>query len=155
MHLWGRDGRCGWLQLHGTRTSVLAELIDVWPTMAEAVGVPLEGADAARVDGVSLLPALRRAASAAINVSTAGSRLKMFALSQYVRCPQDPAVPWKANACLFVDRSQLPVMGYTIRTAEWALHGVGRLERVVPAARLGAQFRKRAVHARWGRRAGL
>eukprot|EP01063_Lacrimia_lanifica_P033873 TRINITY_DN614_c1_g1_i1.p1 TRINITY_DN614_c1_g1~~TRINITY_DN614_c1_g1_i1.p1 ORF type:complete len:730 (+),score=182.08 TRINITY_DN614_c1_g1_i1:64-2253(+) len=92
----------------GARTSVLAELIDVFPTVADAVGIP---ADTLDLDGVSLLPALASPANA--------SGLKPYAVSQYPRCPVDPAVPWRQNQCTFIDRSQFEVMGYTIRSAEW------------------------------------
>ena len=36
-----------------------------------------------------------------------------------MRCPADASKPWKQNGCLFVDRSQIPYFGYTIRTKDW------------------------------------
>jgi len=105
--------RCPWLpQSHGKRTSVLAELIDVFPTMAELLGVPLPAGE--HLDGKSLAPVLEDPANSAL-----ADTLKPFAMSQYMRCPQNASTPWKDNACLFTDRVLLPYMGYTIRTREY------------------------------------
>jgi iduronate 2-sulfatase len=104
----------------GTRSSVLAELIDIFPTMAELAGAPLDPQTAASLDGTSLAPVLRAPADAAL-----ARALKHRALSQYMRCPRDAAQPQKANDCLFTDRSQIAFMGYTVRThthrfTQWA-----------------------------------
>ena len=97
--------RAPWLpQSAGTRTPVLAELIDVFPTMAELAHAPLDLKTAASLDGTSLAPVLRSP-----NDVTAAEALKPYALSQYMRCPHDSATPQKANACLMVDRSQVTV----------------------------------------------
>jgi iduronate 2-sulfatase len=110
--------RAPWLpHSAGARTGVLAELIDVWPTMADVLGVPLaEGL----ADGVSLLPVLEAAPAQRPAVAAA---TKQYALSQYMRCPAragtDPALFSEKNACLFQDRSQTRFMGYSLRTAAW------------------------------------
>eukprot|EP00039_Didymoeca_costata_P032510 m.38126 g.38126 ORF g.38126 m.38126 type:complete len:742 (-) comp9393_c0_seq1:117-2342(-) len=101
------------------RSSVLAELIDVFPTMADVVGIPLPPNEV--LDGKSLLPILKDVS----NMNLA-KNLKPYALSQYMRCPVNISVPWKNNHCLFDDRVLLKYMGYTIRTptyrfTEWTL----------------------------------
>lgn len=110
--------RVPWLpQSQGTRTDVLAELVDVFPTMMEAIGIPMLGPEAASLDGTSLLPVLRSPSDPGI-----AARTKPYALSQYMRCPKDtsnPGMYWKQNNCLFTDRTQIPFFGYTLRTRNW------------------------------------
>eukprot|EP00931_Biecheleriopsis_adriatica_P004102 TRINITY_DN10581_c0_g1_i2.p1 TRINITY_DN10581_c0_g1~~TRINITY_DN10581_c0_g1_i2.p1 ORF type:complete len:751 (+),score=121.10 TRINITY_DN10581_c0_g1_i2:151-2253(+) len=110
--------RVPWLpQSQGKRTSVLAELIDIFPTMAAAMGIPMDEPEAVSLDGKSLLPVLQSPDDAAV-----ASETKQFALSQYMRCPLDkldPAQFWKANDCTFVDRTQMAFFGYTLRTQKW------------------------------------
>mmetsp|Transcript_54098 Transcript_54098/g.168915 ORF Transcript_54098/g.168915 Transcript_54098/m.168915 type:complete len:199 (-) Transcript_54098:72-668(-) len=110
--------RVPWLpQSRGRRTSVLAELVDVFPTVMEALDAPMLGPEAATLDGTSLLPVLRFPDDPVV-----AARTKAFALSQYMRCPrntEDPAVFWRANDCLMTDRTEIPFFGYTLRTREW------------------------------------
>lgn len=87
---------------------MLAELIDVLPTMAGLMGVPLPGAEA--FDGKSLAPVLADPDNTGL-----ADALKPYAMSQYMRCPQNDSAVWKANACLFDDRVTLEYMGYTLR----------------------------------------
>jgi len=102
--------RAPWLaQSAGTRSRALAELIDVLPTMAGLIGVPLPAGEV--FDGKSLAPLLSNPTSVALADS-----IKPFAMSQYMRCPRNASVLWKNNYCLFTDRVNLPYMGYTIRT---------------------------------------
>jgi arylsulfatase A-like enzyme len=99
----------------GARTKVLAELVDIFPTMTDALDVPMKGPE--KLDGTSLLPVLKQLGSDSIARAT-----KPYALSQYHRCPPnvvDPSQFWKKNDCDMVDRSQFPFVGYTIRTHDW------------------------------------
>jgi len=113
--------RAPWIsQTIGKRTAVLAELVDVYPTMAELAGALLDQATARSLDGTSLAPVLHDPDDVALAVA-----LKPYALSQYMRCPIDPAVPQHSNKCTFVDRTAIGYMGYTIRTqthrfTQWA-----------------------------------
>jgi len=113
--------RAPWLvKSAGARTSVLAELVDIFPTLAELANAPLTRRTTQSIDGTSLVPVLREPGDKVL-----ADALKPYALSQYMRCPRDPAVPQKANDCLMTDRSQIAVMGYTIRTkthryTQWA-----------------------------------
>eukprot|EP01051_Picozoa_sp_SAG22_P002379 SAG22_NODE_104_length_20159_cov_5.877517_18_plen_262_part_00 len=69
------------------------------------------------LDGKSLAPVLH-----APNDPKVADALKPFALSQYMRCPQDTANAsnfWKDNNCLMTDRTLMPFMGYSLRTKEW------------------------------------
>ena len=104
--------RAPWIQeSKGAKSSALAELVDVFPTIAEAAGVP---ATSQQLDGVSLVPILEQPQNESL-----AKHLKPRAISQYMRCPTDMSVPWQNNNCLFTDRSQIPVMGYTLRTSDW------------------------------------
>eukprot|EP00927_Polykrikos_kofoidii_P070038 TRINITY_DN6587_c0_g1_i1.p1 TRINITY_DN6587_c0_g1~~TRINITY_DN6587_c0_g1_i1.p1 ORF type:complete len:740 (-),score=57.78 TRINITY_DN6587_c0_g1_i1:99-2318(-) len=99
----------------GVRTKVLAELIDIFPTMADALDLPLDSTE--ELDGTSLLAVLKRPKSASIAAAT-----KSYALSQYPRCPKDSENPmehFKVNDCNMIDRSQIDFVGYSIRTAKW------------------------------------
>jgi len=101
----------------GARSSTLAELVDVFPTMCDLAGVGMP-VGSNQLDGTSLGWVLE------------GSRGqgKAAVLTQYPRCPlnattgtwiTDPAQMWQNNWCEFVDRSEIPWMGYSLRTAEY------------------------------------
>lgn len=97
-------------QSHGARTAALVELVDVYPTLCELAGVPLPAGET--VDGRSIAPLLRDPRT---------PQTKGYALSMYPRCPKstDPAQFYKDNKCEFVERSQIPYMGLSLRTPEW------------------------------------
>ena len=110
--------RAPWLTRSvGQRSTVLAELIDIYPTVLDIIGIdPPKGES---LDGTSLAPIF-----AAPGDAPAAVALKPFALSQYMRCPVDANATnassfWRANNCLFTDRVLFPFMGYTLRTPEW------------------------------------
>lgn len=108
--------RAPWLPSSvGKRTSVLAELIDVGPTMWGLMGLKPPANEA--IDGKDLSPVVAAPGDAALAAST-----KPYAMSQYFRCPEDTKNAsnfWKHNSCLFVDRVLASFFGYTIRTPEW------------------------------------
>jgi hypothetical protein len=50
--------------------------------------------------------------------------IRPWALSQYPRCPAPGTKPedyYKSNKCEFVERSKIPVMGYSLRTDQWRM----------------------------------
>ena len=110
--------RVPWLpQSAGTRSRVLAELIDVLPTMADLAGLTLPSDEV--FDGKSLSSVIETP-----NDNGIADALKPYAISQYMRCPKnvsnnDPAMYWKDNDCLFTDRVLIEFFGYSIRTAHW------------------------------------
>ena len=112
--------RAPWLpQSAGTRSRALAELIDVLPTMAGLIGIPLPAGEV--FDGKSLAPLLADPTYVVL-----ADAIKPFAMSQYMRCPPNSKALWKDNGCLFTDRVNLEYMGYTIRTrthrfTEWTM----------------------------------
>ena len=94
---------------------MLAELIDVLPTMADLAGLVLPADEV--FDGKSLVPVIEQPTDTGV-----ADGLKPYAISQYMRCPSnssDPAMYWKQNDCLFTDRVLIPFFGYSIRTAAW------------------------------------
>ena len=96
----------------GLRLDTPVELVDVLPTLAELTGLLVPPGE--RWDGQSLAPALRAAAAGG-----AAPPLRGYALSVYPRCPANTvnaSQMWRANDCLFVERSQFFAMGVTLRT---------------------------------------
>ena len=69
---------------------------------------------------MSLAPLLREAS----NFENATMDARPWALSQYPRCPPagaDPKDYYKNNKCEFVERSTIPIMGYSLRVDAWRL----------------------------------
>ena len=84
-----------WLaQSHGRRTGAPTELIDVFPSLCDLVGIPQPTNDAYPLEGVSIKPVLR-------NTSLATLPGRDFALSTYPRCPRLDGPVWD-DACIHV-----------------------------------------------------
>jgi len=95
-----------WLpQTHGKRTMAFAELVDIMPTVAELLDVPLMKNET--IDGISLVPIFN------------GTAVKNQSYSQYPRCCTDPKRLWYKNDCDQQNRTNFTHMGYSIRTAAW------------------------------------
>jgi len=95
----------------GKRSTEPVELVDVFPTSVDLLELKMPPGES--FDGQSLAPILSEEEDA---------DFRGFALSQYMRCPQqlqNASLFWKDNACLFTDRTQIPFMGYTLRTPQW------------------------------------
>ena len=102
----------------GKRTAVLAELVDIFPTVSDLSGLPLPAGE--KLDGKSLKPVLMKPSTDPTDPVAEG--LKPWALSQYMRCPADrsnASMFWKSNKCLMTDRTMFPFMGYSLRTPQW------------------------------------
>ena len=91
---------------HGKRTSQMAELVDVYPTVAELAGLP----SPLDVDGASLMQAFLD--------PTAPAGAKDYAFSEYPQCPNDPEVNlWHTGGgCQGVPREQIQFFGFSIRS---------------------------------------
>jgi len=114
--------RAPWLpQSAGKRSDTLAELVDMYRTMSDLAGIPLPANEA--IDGNSLGDVVRKGGDASV---------RDVALSVFARCPKiggnnkdfgpfstNASEFWQNNYCELVDRSQIPWMGYSIRTADW------------------------------------
>ena len=124
--------RAPWLPASAGRvTHTLAELVDVYPTAVDLAGADGPPAGETPLDGVSLGWVLRApSAEAEAALESGGGAGKAAVLSQFGRCPlaADKAHPawitntsemWMNNWCEFVDRSEIPWMGFSMRTAEW------------------------------------
>tara|TARA_B110000977_G_C10810533_1_gene390089 strand:- start:120 stop:530 length:411 start_codon:yes stop_codon:yes gene_type:complete len=86
----------------GKRTSVLAELIDVFPTVIDLMDVETPSGET--LDGTSLASIFEDPSD-----RVKAKALKPYAMSQYMRCPKgknllNASLFWKANDCLFTDR---------------------------------------------------
>eukprot|EP00656_Telonema_subtile_P001035 TRINITY_DN10496_c0_g1_i1.p1 TRINITY_DN10496_c0_g1~~TRINITY_DN10496_c0_g1_i1.p1 ORF type:complete len:530 (+),score=91.34 TRINITY_DN10496_c0_g1_i1:188-1777(+) len=99
--------RAPWLKEAPSRSSALAELVDLAPTLAELAGVPLPEHE--HFDGVSLVPVLQGAVP----------KVKEAAFTQYPRRVNDPSKAWSGNAIIHRDRTDFTHMGYSIRTSDW------------------------------------
>eukprot|EP00056_Hartaetosiga_gracilis_P020655 m.20779 g.20779 ORF g.20779 m.20779 type:complete len:732 (-) comp8620_c0_seq2:146-2341(-) len=104
--------RVPWMdETKGKHTFSFAELVDVYPTLVELAGL-LPPPDHAPLSGISLVPVLKNSSRT----------LKNYTLSQYPRCPQDmnnSSLYYESNDCEFVDRTEFPFMGYSLRVDGW------------------------------------
>jgi len=96
----------------GQRTSALVELVDLYPTLAEVAGVPVDLSKES-VDGRSMAhlfeePSLQH---------------KDAAYTQYPRCWPDDSQTSDAfthmERCTHVDKADFAYMGYSLRTSRW------------------------------------
>eukprot|EP01052_Picozoa_sp_SAG31_P030114 SAG31_NODE_3060_length_4732_cov_2.919706_6_plen_213_part_00 len=100
----------------GQETAVLAEMVDMLPTLAQLAGLPdprkVSGSEG--INGTSLVPALLDPANT--------TDMKPAAFSQFSKnnAPGDPegGPGGTSVACTFF-RNATKLMGYTIRTHEW------------------------------------
>ena len=90
----------------GKETAVLAEMVDIYPTLAELAGLPrpqmVPGSEG--INGTSLVPAI---------ADPSNTSIKAAAFSQFAK----DNVGTSVNCQFFRNETQL--MGYTIRTDEW------------------------------------
>ena len=96
----------------GKRSRALVELVDVYKTVCDIVGLPLPD-DTVPIDGVSLQPIFRDPTAS----------VKDVALSTFPRCSHLGMPVYGArgaggadNTCLEVERTDFTWMGYTMRT---------------------------------------
>ena len=87
----------------------MAELVDIYPTVAELAGLPSPSG----VDGASLMPAFLD--------PTAPAGAKDYAFSLFPQCPSDPEINlWHTNkGCQDVEREQFGFFGFSIRSASF------------------------------------
>lgn len=101
----------------GKRTKAFAELVDIYQTVSEVMGLPLPN-DTVPFDGHSLVPVL---------ADPEHGSVKDFALSTFPRCAHTGMPAYGArgqpggydNTCLEVERTDFTWMGYTMRTDRW------------------------------------
>lgn len=97
----------------GKRTSALVEHVDMYPSAAELVGVPVDKTKES-IDGTSWAKLLDDPTAAHLPA----------AFSQYPRCwpdgmKGDKAAFYKMVRCTAVEKEDIAYMGYSIRTAQW------------------------------------
>ena len=144
---WGKrslfesDARVPWIVVdprhsskHGTHTPAIAELVDVFPTLADLAGLPMapkDGPDSIaeqvpRLSGVSQAALVRGGHQA--------KHVKHFALTQFARCPvvaekkrdyrsvpSTGAIHWECGwkGWEWHKHHDLALMGYSIRVKKW------------------------------------
>ena len=123
-----------WLpRTHGVRSQALVEIVDLFPTALELMGLASAAAvpDFAQLEGTSFAPLLLAAASggaAGAALLGSGASWKNATFTQYPRCRSDAkgappqTEPWVApsdNACTAVEDSNFDAMGYSIRSDRW------------------------------------
>jgi len=110
--------RAPWISATQRYTTALAELVDIFPTMADLAGIGLPKGDSLPLDGISLGAIVKSTAEVA----------REAALSVFPRCPRTDddlgwitkdKDMWQNNMCEHVDRTAIPWMGYSMRTQEW------------------------------------
>ena len=91
----------------GKVTSVLAEAVDFYPTLAALVGLPPPQSAGQRINGTSLLPAF--------DDPDGAWDLKPAAYSQFAKPSREaPFEFWPTPA-----RNETEIMGYSVRTDQW------------------------------------
>lgn len=99
-------------QAMGKRTSALVEHVDMYPSTAELVGVPVDKTKES-IDGTSWAPLLENPSAAHLSA----------AFSQYPRCWPDGQTGEMAfdhmARCTSVDKMDFAYMGYSMRTSRW------------------------------------
>ena len=110
----------------GRRSMALVETVDIFPTLAELADVPLtKGMSDGRSFAVLLDDANATVPLAAQGITprewmALGTTTGFNAsFSQYARCPQNPEMLDNDHSCDGINRRDIQVMGYTLRTAEW------------------------------------
>ena len=120
--------RVPWLPAsHGQRSRALVELVDIYPTLCDLMGLPPPDDDTLPLDGISLRPVLEAPSRTAA--------FKPYALSTFPRC-EHVGMPiygqrgapgaGEDNSCLGIERTAFTYMGYSMRTdryryTEWLL----------------------------------
>lgn len=100
--------RVPWLKFgrNGTRSRALVELVDVYKTVADVMGVSLPKEDTHPVEGASMKPLLE---------SDPNDWGKTMALTMYPRCPAPGLDIWNNNCIHKTERMDFPFMGYSMR----------------------------------------
>jgi arylsulfatase A-like enzyme len=101
----------------GKRTKAFAELVDIYQTVSEVMGLSLPN-DTVAFDGHSLVPIL---------ADPENGKVKDYALSTFPRCAHVGQPIYgarnikggKDNSCLGIPRTDFTWMGYTMRTDRW------------------------------------
>jgi arylsulfatase A-like enzyme len=101
----------------GKRTKAFAELVDIYQTVSEVMGLGLPN-DTVAFDGHSLVPIL---------ADPENGKVKDYALSTFPRCAHVGQPIYGArnlkggedNSCLKIPRTDFTWMGYTMRTDRW------------------------------------
>ncbi len=96
-----------------THSRALVEIVDIYKTAADLMGVPLPAGETVPIDGTSLVPLLTEPGRA---------DFKPYALSMHPRCTH-PGMPvygarghGQDNSCLDVERTDFTWMGFAMRT---------------------------------------
>ena len=88
--------RVPWLPASlGKRTASIVELVDIYTTLCDLMGVPLPSNDTYPVEGTSMVPLLQD--------PTGTGWTKVVGLTQYPRCPREvdqARMDWKMNSCI-------------------------------------------------------
>jgi arylsulfatase A-like enzyme len=96
----------------GQRTSVLAEAVDLYKTLAALAGLPPPSSIGEQVNGTSLLPAFEAPTDRRLT-----SALKDAAFSQFAKTNGPNNSDWSvANK---FHRNETKLMGYTVRVDDW------------------------------------
>ena len=93
---------------HQMRTTELAELVDIYPTLVSLAGLPVPSSKL--IDGVDL-------STLFASGGTVSPPLKPAAFSMFPRCPD--ANPVTHHVCFNTNDTAFPFMGFSIRVTDW------------------------------------
>jgi arylsulfatase A-like enzyme len=114
---------------HGVRSRALVEIVDLFPTALELMGIHSADyvADVAELEGTSFAPLLTSPGTNSAQLAT-GVGWKNATFTQYPRCKStDNGTPpntasWNSptdNPCTQVESDKFEAMGYSIRSDRW------------------------------------
>eukprot|EP00051_Salpingoeca_urceolata_P007397 m.97450 g.97450 ORF g.97450 m.97450 type:complete len:530 (-) comp15222_c0_seq5:52-1641(-) len=100
--------RCPWKKnAVGVKTSALAEIVDMYQTLADLAGLPQPNQT---VEGISLAPVLDAPPISGIGI-------KPYAFSQFAKAKTNKGKPW--DPCTECERDEIDFMGFSVRSDKW------------------------------------
>eukprot|EP00039_Didymoeca_costata_P013470 m.205289 g.205289 ORF g.205289 m.205289 type:complete len:702 (+) comp15783_c0_seq5:81-2186(+) len=106
----------------GRRSTSFIEAVDVFATLADLAGIPLNSQQSDGRSFAALFDTLDNTHPVVEYPSSAASpptNSFNVSFSQYPRCPMNLKSLSGDHSCDSIPRSQIQVMGYTVRTAKW------------------------------------
>ena len=99
----------------GRRSSAPVELVDIFATVCDVLGVPLPTGEEHPVEGTSLKPLLLNPAEGELRTGAGQPWAKEAALTTYPRCPVPDKPDWEGNSCIHsTERQDFAFMGFSM-----------------------------------------
>lgn len=97
------------------RSSAPVELVDIFATVCDVLGVPLPTGEEHPIEGTSLKPLLLDPIAGDLRSGVEQLWTKEAALTMYPRCPTPSKPDWEGNSCIHAtERQDFAYMGYSM-----------------------------------------